>query len=161
MKKILTINEAIRVSNKIRKEGKTIVLAGGFFDILHLGHIKFLDNAKKYGDYLFVMLEDDAKAKQIKGQGRPINPQKDRAIILEALDSIDYIILLKNMTNNSCYDKIVTQIAPSIIAATNPDLYIDHKKRQAKLVNGKVAYVIPRIRNYSTTKLSKLISKNL
>lgn len=161
MKKIVNIEKAIKAAKKIKSKGKTIVLVGGFFDILHLGHIKFLDNAKKYGDYLFVMLEDDAKAKQIKGQGRPINPQKDRAIILEALDSIDYIILLKNMTNNSCYDKIVTQIAPSIIAATNPDLYIDHKKRQAKLVNGKVAYVIPRIRNYSTTKLSKLISKNL
>ncbi|MBI4096722.1 MAG: adenylyltransferase/cytidyltransferase family protein [Candidatus Levybacteria bacterium] len=157
MKKILNIKEAIEIAQEIKKKNKSIVVAGGFFDILHLGHIKFLENAKKQGDYLFVLLEDDKKAKEKKGKERPINPQKIRAKILSALQSVAYVITLKNMTNNGCYDKIITQIAPNIIAATNPDPYIRHKNRQAKLVQGKVAYVIRRIRNYSTTQLSKLI----
>ena len=161
MRKILNVKEAIRIAKKLRSKNKTIVLAGGFFDILHLGHIKFLEKAKKYGDYLFLLLEDDKKAKEEKGEKRPINLQKDRAKILSALQSVDYIAMLNNMTNNDCYDKIITQIAPGIIAATNPDPYINHKKRQAKLVQGKVVYVIRRIRNYSTTKLSKQISKKI
>ncbi|OGH41549.1 MAG: hypothetical protein A3H79_04170 [Candidatus Levybacteria bacterium RIFCSPLOWO2_02_FULL_36_8b] len=161
MRKILNVKEAIRIAKKLRSKNKTIVLAGGFFDILHLGHIKFLEKAKKYGDYLFLLLEDDKKAKEEKGEKRPINLQKDRAKILSTLQSVDYIAMLNNMTNNDCYDKIITQIAPNIIAATNPDPYINHKERQAKLVQGKVVYVIRRIRNYSTTKLSKQISKKI
>lgn len=157
MKKIINIQEAIKISRKLKEQNKTTVLAGGFFDILHLGHIKFLEKAKKHGDFLFVLLEDDKKAKEKKGKKRPINLQRDRAKILSALQSVDCIIMLENMTNNSCYDKIIIQIAPDIIAATNPDPYIKHKKRQARLVNGKTVYVIQRIRNYSTTKLSKKI----
>lgn len=157
MKKILKIKEAIRITRQLRKQNKTIVVAGGFFDILHTGHIKFLENSKKHGDYLFVLLEDDNKAKKVKGTNRPINSQKDRAKILLTLESVDYVILLKNMTDNFKYDKIITQMEPSILAATYDDPYIKHKKRQAKLINGKVVCVIKRIYNHSTSKLTKYI----
>lgn len=157
MKKILDIKEAVSIAKKIKNKNKSIVLAGGFFDILHLGHIKFLENSKKYGDYLFVLLEDDNKARKVKGNNRPINSQKNRAKILSALESVDYVILLKNMTNNAKYDKIMVQIQPSVITATYGDPYIKHKDRQARLVNGKVVCVIKRVYNLSTTKLSKYI----
>lgn len=155
--KILSIKDAIKVSQELRKQNKSIVLAGGFFDILHTGHIKFLESSKKYGDCLFVLLENDDKAKKVKGKNRPINSQRKRAIILSTLRSVAYVILLKNMTNNNRYDKIIIQIAPNIIATTEYDPYINHKKRQAKLVNGKVVCVIHRIHDRSTTKLAKLI----
>ncbi|MBI2613703.1 MAG: adenylyltransferase/cytidyltransferase family protein [Candidatus Levybacteria bacterium] len=151
--KILNIKDAIKVSQKLRKQNKSIVLVGGFFDILHTGHIKFLQNAKKQGDYLFVFLEDDRKARKTKGPKRPINSQKDRAKILSTLRSVDYVIMLKNMTNDNQYDKIIVQIAPAIIATTYADPYINHKKRQAKLVGGKIMFVIQRHDNYSTSKL--------
>lgn len=157
MNKILTIQKGIRVAQKFRKQNKTIVIVGGFFDILHTGHIKFLEKSKKHGDYLFVLLEDDKKAREVKGADRPINSQKDRAKILSTLRSVDYVILLKNMINNSQYDKIIIKIAPSVLATTYGDLYIKHKKRQAKLINGKVIYVISRIYNHSTTQLAKHI----
>lgn len=155
MNKILKIKEAIRIAQQLRKQNKTIVVAGGFFDILHIGHIKFLENSKKHGDYLFVLLEDDYKAKKIKGANRPINSQQNRAKILSTLGSIDYVILLKNMTNNAGYDRIIVQLAPSVLATTYGDPNIKHKKRQAKLINGRVVRVIERIYNHSTTKLSK------
>lgn len=157
MRKILSVREAIEIAKELHIKNKSIVLAGGFFDILHTGHIKFLENSKKHGNYLFVLLEDDKKAREIKGTNRPINSQQNRAKILSTLGSVDYVILLKNMTNNAAYDKIITQMKPSILAATYGDPYIKHKKRQAKLINGKVICVISRIYNHSTTKLSKHI----
>lgn len=157
MNKIITTEQAIKISKKIKNQGKTIVLAGGFFDILHSGHIKFLESAEKYGDYLFLLLEDDSKATLIKGPERPINSQKNRAKILSTLQSVDFVIMLKNMTNNSDYDKIIVQIAPSVIATTSGDPYMNHKERQAKKVKGKVISVIQRIYDYSTSKLAKNI----
>lgn len=156
-KKILSIKETIKISQEIRKINKSIVLVGGVFDILHTGHIKFLENAKKLGDFLFVLLEDDKASTKIKGKNRPINNQRERAIILSSLKNVDFVILLKKMTNNDNYDSIISQILPTVIATTYPDPAIKHKIRQAKLVNGKVAYAINRIYKYSTTKLANLI----
>ncbi len=155
MNKILSVKAAITIAKKLKSKNKSIVLVGGFFDILHAGHIKFLQNAKKQADYLFVLLEDDKKARKTKGPKRPINFQKDRAKILSALESVNYVILLKNMTNDDQYDKIIIQIQPAIIATTLNDPYINHKKRQAKLVKGKVMRVIKRINHHSTTQLAE------
>lgn len=159
MNKILKINKAIEVAQKLRDLNKTIVLAGGFFDILHVGHIKFLENAKKLGDFLFLLLEDDKKAR-IKGKNRTINTQKERAIVLSALTSVDFVILLKRMTNDDIYDKMISQLRPAVIATTYPDPKVEHKIRQAKLINGKVEYAIRRINKYSTTRLASLIKES-
>ena len=157
MNKIVTPQKAIEIAKQIKHTGKSIVLVGGFFDILHVGHIKFLENAKKNGDYLFILLEDDQKARKIKGANRPINSQKNRAKILSTLHSVNYVILLKNMTNNAKYDRLIIQMRPNVLAATYGDPYIKHKERQAKLINGKVVCVMERIYNHSTTKLAKRI----
>jgi rfaE bifunctional protein nucleotidyltransferase chain/domain len=158
MNKILTLQEAEKIAKNLKKQNKIIVMAGGFFDILHLGHIRFLEEAKKCGDYLFILLEDDAKAKKQKGDKRPINIQNDRAKVLSAIQSVDYIIMLKNMTNDHLYDKIMFAIQPNIIAITRGDPHANQKKRQAKLVGAKIIYVIERIYNLSTTKYSELIN---
>jgi rfaE bifunctional protein nucleotidyltransferase chain/domain len=160
MNKILSVKQAIEVSKELKNQDKTIVVAGGFFDILHLGHVKFLEKAKKCGDYLFILLEEDAKAKKEKGQTRPINSQEDRAKILSGIKDVDYIVMLKNMTNNGLYDKIMLQMQPDIIATTYGDPYTKHKERQAKLIRAKVVNVIRRIKKYSTTKYTKLINSN-
>lgn len=158
MNKIVGIDEAIKIANKLRKQNRRIVVVGGFFDILHLGHIKFLEKAKKWGDVIFVLLEEDSKAAKEKGENRPINSQQYRAKILSSIKSVDHIIMLKNMTNNAAYDKLMVEIRPDVIAITQGDLYIEHKKRQAKLVQGKVVCAIKRIPNQSTTKYIKLIN---
>jgi FAD synthetase len=160
MNKILDVDGAIKISRKLRKKNKRIVVAGGFFDVLHLGHIKFLEKAKEHGDYLFVLLEEDSKATKIKGNNRPINSQKCRATILSALKNVDYIIMLKNMTNNESYDKIMIEMQPDVIATTFGDPYVIHKERQARLIRGKVINVIKRINDHSTTKYIKLANIN-
>lgn len=158
MKKILTVSQAIQRSNKLRREGKSIVLAGGCFDILHVGHITFLEEAKKHGDVLMVMLESDETVQQLKGDERPINTQQERAKILEAIYAIDYIILLPKDMNNKIYDGFVLQIKPAIIATTEGDPYKSHKDRQAKKAGATVVEV-KRIENVSTSKLANILNK--
>lgn len=158
MKKILTIKEAVGIAQKLKERNKSIIVVGGIFDILHSGHIKFLEKSKKYGDVLFVLLEEDSKATKEKGIRRPINSQQDRAKILSTIQNVNYVILLKNMTNNLSYDKLMIEMQPTIIATTYGDPYVRHKKRQAKLTNSKVVYATKKILNYSTTKYLKLIN---
>ncbi|MCL4418813.1 adenylyltransferase/cytidyltransferase family protein [Patescibacteria group bacterium] len=160
MSKILNAQKAIRISRQLREKNKRIVLAGGCFDILHMGHVKFLENAKKLGDVLFVLLESDESVKKLKGKNRPINQQKERAGVLRALETVSHVVLLKNMKTDNDYDNLITQIKPHIIATTQNDPYKKHKERQAKLIKAKVAYVIQRIKSKSTTRLAKLIKKD-
>ena len=157
MKRVINIQDAIKISKQIKTSGKTIVLAGGVFDILHLGHIRFLENAKKYGDFLLVLLESDQNAKRKKERNRPIHTQKDRAFILSSLQIIDYVIMLPEMTKNSQYDKLISQLRPDVIVTTENDPEKKHKERQAKMIGSKVEYVIKRIKDHSTTKIEKLI----
>jgi glycerol-3-phosphate cytidylyltransferase len=159
MNKILSTKEAITLSAKLHQQGKTIVLTGGCFDILHVGHIAYLEEAKKLGDLLFVFLEDDTRIKKTKGDNRPLNTQEDRAKILAALSVVDYIIMLAPITDNTVYDDLVIQIKPAIIAATQGDPNRHHKERQAKMIGAKVVDVISPIQNKSTTKLINILNE--
>ncbi len=159
MNKIVTIKAAIEIAQELEDKNKTIVLVGGCFDILHVGHIVFLEKAKREGDVLFVLLESDRNIKKLKGEKRPINTQKNRAIILSALAAIDYVVMLPKMKENKQYDKLIAQIKPSVIAITDPDPNIVHKKRQANYIGSEIVCVTKRIKNQSTTRLSRLISE--
>lgn len=161
MSKTLTIKEAMEIAEKINKQKKTIVLVGGCFDILHVGHVEFLKKAKEKGDVLFVLLESDEKVKQIKGENRPIHTQKERAKVLSALEMVDYVILLPYLAENKDYDNLVMQIKPDIIATTKADKYRKHKERQAKLLNAQVLDVIDRLPNKSTNLLALKLSQEL
>ena len=86
-------SELNNLLEKIRSQGKTIVTTNGCFDILHVGHVRYLEKAKSFGDVLIVALNSDKSVKSIKGDSRPINNEKDRAEILSALRSVDYVVL--------------------------------------------------------------------
>lgn len=160
MKKIIKVKHAIDISKKLREQNKKIVVAGGCFDILHLGHIQFIKKAKKQGDILFILLESDEAIREKKGKDRPINNQQIRAKILTALTYIDYIVLLPKLENKG-YDDIIRSISPTIIATTKGDTQRKHKERQAKIIKAKVVDVIPNIIDTSTTKIANILSKDL
>lgn len=132
---------------------KKVVLVGGCFDILHPGHVIFLQKAKKAGDILVVLLESDQKVKKLKGVNRPVHTQKMRAIILKALKFVDRVILLPNMKNDSDYERLIKQIKPDIIAATAGVEDNHFKKRAAKLVGAKLVYVTKMIGNHSSSSI--------
>ena len=160
MNRIIDTNKAIKISKKLKREGKKIILAGGCFDILHIGHIRFLEKAKKRGDVLFILLENDKSVKKIKGDDRPINTQEERAVVLSSLKPVDYVVNLSEMNSNSDYDKLIINLKPDVIATTKKSKQVIHNIRQAKLVDAELALVVNRISNRSTTRLAELIAKN-
>ena len=93
MGNIVTKDEIVEIVSQGKKRGKTYVATNGCFDILHVGHVRYLEKSKSYGDFLIVMLNSDSSVKAIKGQDRPINNQADRAEILSALCCVDYVVL--------------------------------------------------------------------
>lgn len=153
MNEVVSIGQLTEVVNGLKNIGKSIVLAGGCFDILHPGHVIFLEKAKKAGDVLMVLLESDEKIKLLKGINRPVHSQKERAQVLSALHYIDYVVLLPVMKKDADYDQLVIKIKPDVIAATARDKNIHYYQRTAKLVGAKVRIVTKEIGSYSTTSL--------
>jgi D-beta-D-heptose 7-phosphate kinase/D-beta-D-heptose 1-phosphate adenosyltransferase len=95
---IKTFAEISQLAIDSREQGKTIVFTNGCFDILHVGHVKYLEEAKKYGDVLILGLNADSSVKKLKGDSRPINSQEDRAYILVSLRSVDYVVIFEEDT---------------------------------------------------------------
>ncbi len=157
MKKIISIRDAAQISEDLKNQKKKIILTGGCFDILHVGHIKFLADAKKAADFLFLLLESDENIKRIKGKKRPLNSQKNRSIVLSALFSVDFIIPLEGMTKSQDYDKLTVQIRPDFIAITAGDKNIVQRKQQCKMVGAKLIEVA-KLEGVSSTNFIKKIN---
>lgn len=153
MAEIVSINIIGNLSDKFKKQGKTVVLAGGCFDLLHPGHVIFLEKAKKAGDVLIVLLESDEKIKAIKGMKRPVLTQAERARALSVLVPVDYIIKLPYLKDDSEYDELVAKIMPDIIATTSNNENVHHFRRTAKLTGAKLKFVTKLIGGHSTSFL--------
>jgi len=95
---IKTYDEITHLSAELKKGGKKIVFTNGCFDILHAGHVKYLEEAKSYGDVLILGLNADASVRRLKGEARPVNTQEDRAYILAALEAVDYVVIFDEDT---------------------------------------------------------------
>lgn len=137
----------------MEKFRQVTVLAGGCFDVLHPGHVIFLEKAKKMGDRLIVLLESDQRVKILKGDNRPVHTQKERAKILSALKAVDQVISLPFMDNEAQYDRLIAKIKPDIIAVTDGYGNVKHHKRVADKIGAKLKYVTKVIGNYSSSRL--------
>ncbi len=156
--KIFSSRQLDPLVEQLAKLKKGIVLVGGCFDVLHMGHVVFLQKAKHVGDTLVVLLESDQRIKKLKGQTRPIHNQAERAQILAALEAVDYIVCLPTSMTDRDYDQIVSQIKPQLIAITDGDAGITQKQRVASLIGAKIKEVTKKVGNYSTTQFLKDLS---
>ncbi len=95
---IKTLDEIAALSNELKTRGKKIVFTNGCFDLLHAGHVRYLETAKSFGDVLILGLNSDRSVTALKGEGRPINIQMDRAYILAALEAVDYVVIFDQDT---------------------------------------------------------------
>lgn len=137
----------------LQKQGKKIVFTNGCFDLLHIGHIRLLKEAKKSGDILVVAVNTDASVKKLKGLGRPIIPLKERAEVLCALESVDYV---------TCFNE---QTPEALIAILKPQVLVkgaDYKMNRVvgsdivKAHGGKVL-LVPLYKEKSSSQILKKI----
>jgi D-beta-D-heptose 7-phosphate kinase/D-beta-D-heptose 1-phosphate adenosyltransferase len=108
---IKTLIEITALSEELKARGKKIIFTNGCFDILHAGHVRYLETAKSYGDILILGLNSDRSVTALKGKGRPINAQIDRAYILAALEAVDYVVVFEEDTP---YD-LIKAVKPHIL----------------------------------------------
>ena len=109
--KIKTQDELKPILYKLKKEGKKVVFTNGCFDILHVGHVRYLKEAKGYGDILIVAVNSDLSVKSIKGDKRPIVSQSERAEVVAALEMVDYVIMFDEDTPYN----IIKKLQPDVL----------------------------------------------
>src|SRR6266513_4234378 len=95
--KIIDMNELGQRAREMRAAGKKLVATNGCFDLLHVGHVRYLQAARRLGDVLAVGLNGDRSVRELKGTGRPINNEGDRAEVLAALESVDFVAIFPEM----------------------------------------------------------------
>lgn len=148
-----TLEELLSILQEERKKGKKIVFTNGCFDIIHAGHVDYLERAKKLGDILVVGLNSDNSVKRIKGKKRPINPQEQRAKVLSSLKPVDYVVIFEEDTP----EKLIKAIKPDVLVKGG-DWPIEKivGKEFVESYGGKVL-TIPFTYNVSTTEIIKKI----
>lgn len=136
----------------ITPEDKKIVLVGGCFDILHFGHLQFLEKAKKAGDYLIVALEPDEKIISHKHRA-PSHNQAERTYNLLSLRSVDAVVLLPLLHGFQDYLNLVIAIHPHIIAVTSNDLQMSNKQKHADKIGAQLIVVTDTIKSFSSSAI--------
>lgn len=152
-KKIATLPELSMARQRAHSENKTVVFTNGVFDLLHRGHVEYLQKARALGDILIIGLNSDASARSIKGPQRPLVNQEDRAAVLSALACVDHIIMFDEDTPA----ELIETIMPDILVKG-----ADYKVEQiagaeAVLKNGGQVIPIELTPGKSTTELIKTI----
>ena len=139
---------------KLKKENKKTVFTNGCFDILHIGHVRYLKESAKYGDVLIIGLNSDSSVKKLKGETRPINNELDRAELLSELNFVDYVVIFDEDTPQ----KLLDEIKPDIY--TKGADYTLETLPEASVVikNGGKVEFINLIEGKSTTNVIKKIT---
>ena len=111
MQGLITKKELPNLLRRLRSRRNRVVFTNGVFDILHRGHVEYLATARSFGDVLLVGLNTDASVRRLKGRGRPLQPQRDRAAVLLALTAVDYVVLFGEDTP----DRLIRLVRPDVL----------------------------------------------
>lgn len=153
--KIKTLSELSEIRNRLRKQNKKVVFTNGVFDILHRGHVEYLDKARTYGDVLILGLNTDSSARIIKGEGRPLVKQEDRAIAIAGLWCVDFICFFEEKTPL----KIIQQLQPDVLIKGGDYGLNDIVGKDFVENTGGKVFTIPLTPGFSTTKLIEKVKK--
>ena len=149
------IKDNINIIKKIKAERKKIVFTNGCFDLLHVGHIRYLSQAKKLGDFLIIGLNSDRSVKKLKGKDRPINSFEDRATLLSALNSVDLVIKFKEQTP----ENLIKDIVPDVLVKGGDYNIEDIVGYQIVIQNGGQVKTLSFYDSYSSTNYINKINK--
>ena len=156
LEKIVRWQDLAEWRAELRRTGTTLVVTNGCFDLLHLGHVTYLENARCLGQALLVGLNSDASVRQLKGDGRPVNPEQDRAGVLAAVESVSAVSIFNEKS------------AAGFLAHAQPDIYvkggdytletIDQEERRIVEASGGRIVLLPFLPGKSTSGLLKKIA---
>lgn len=153
MPAILPLDELSLEADRLRAEQRKLVLTNGCFDILHVGHVDYLERARALGDALVVAVNSDRSVRELKGPTRPVNSEEDRARVLSALRAVDYVVIFDSPR------------ATDVIRALRPALYakggdytpesLNPEERSALHETGADIRILPLVPGHSTTTIIK------
>ena len=155
MGKIIKKEEAEEIIGKLKKQNKKTVFTNGCFDILHVGHVRYLRESSKYGDILIVGLNSDISVKKIKGDSRPINNENDRAEILAELECVDFVVIFDEESPS----KLIDELKPDIYTKGADYSLETLPERDVVLKNNIEVKFIKFVEGKSTTNIIKTIQK--
>ena len=171
MTKIVSLDDLIPQRDGWRRQGRTLVFTNGVFDLLHIGHVRYLQEARAMGGLLVVALNSDASVRALKGPNRPLVPQSERAELLAALECVDHVVIFDTPTAN----RLVEALRPEVYAKggdyagqaggvagpreiTSPDQLAKPLPEAAPvLAYGGRVVLVPYLEGYSTTELIERI----
>ena len=155
--KIVSAEELGAISKSLRNAGKKLVATNGCFDLLHVGHVRYLKAARELGDALAVGINGDSSVSVLKGKGRPLNPERDRAEIVAALQSVDYVSIFPE------------ERATRFLTAVQPAIYVKGGDYQTNTLNSEERAVLEKFgaqiqilafeAGYSTSSLIERLQK--
>ena len=157
MSKILDRESLIVERRRLREQGQRVVFTNGCFDLIHPGHVRFLQEARSLGDVLIVAINSDRSAHQLKGPGRPILTQQERGEVLAALETVNYVIVFDEPTPR----ELIAALLPDVLVKGG-DWPLDQivGRGEVEAAGGEV-YSLPYAEGYSTTDLiERILQRN-
>ena len=152
--KLKSLHALLKKVRSARRRGERVVFTNGCFDLLHVGHTRLLEKAKRLGDVLIVALNSDRSVRRLKGPRRPVNPEKARAEVLSALAAVDFVVFFSERTPET----LIRKIRPDILVKGGDWEKKDIVGREFVESYGGKVYLFPVVKGYSTTKLLKRMS---
>ena len=152
---ILSIEEMLAERQRLRAAGARVVFTNGVFDLLHVGHVRYLAEARALGDVLVVAINSDRSVRELKGPDRPVFDENERAEILAALRNVDYVVIFDNVSPRS----LISQLLPDVLVKGG-DYRIDeiHGREEVEAAGGRVI-PLPFVDGASTTSLIQRMKK--
>jgi len=157
IQKIIPLERAFEVVDGLKREGKRVVFTNGCFDLLHPGHTRYLSEARAMGDVLIVAVNSDRTVGALKGTGRPIFPERERAEVLAALQPVDYVTIFDELTPQA----LIARMLPHVLVKGG-DWGLDEivGRGEVEAAGGKVV-AVPMSPGFSTSSLIEAAIKNV
>ncbi|PYS48480.1 MAG: D-glycero-beta-D-manno-heptose 1-phosphate adenylyltransferase [Acidobacteria bacterium] len=154
--KILSIDELREERARLCEEGKRLVFTNGCFDILHVGHVRYLQSARELGDALLVAINSDRSVRELKGAERPVMNEQERAEILAALSAVDYVTIFDDISPRS----LIAELLPDVLVKGGDyNLNEIHGREEVERAGGRVLS-LPFIEGASTSSVIERIKRS-
>ena len=155
-RKILSLNRLLLERECLRAAGQKLVFTNGVFDILHVGHVRYLEQARTLGDVLLVAINSDAAVRELKGEGRPLMNQDERAEILAALRTVDYVTIFDDISPRA----LIARLLPDVLVKGG-DYALDeiHGREEVEAAGGRVVS-LPFVKGASSSRIIEKMRKS-